>query len=481
MRTIAITFLLVFVSFAATQNSQYEVRTATGNDANGCGYDSGATGVDYSQQDSAQFSGTDLVIDGSNNAKVTSASHTFVANDVGNHIMVSAGTGFNLLLYSIQSVSSGAAIVDKVVGTTGSTGGTWKLGGACATIANVMTKFSGSAPRNPTIWVKGTSTLTTPLTFSNMAAPDYGPNTIRAYSTTHGDSGRATITTSTNSTTLLTLNASGLVFIQFDLTNTAGTRALALTNPGFAATYTASFYDCTFDGFTYVSNTQGYLTGSGAADFRFERVEIKNGTSGGIIHSGGLTFLDSFIHDNAGDGVYVIDSCGPTFYVGNTFKGNSGVGLKMFGCDSRTTMTVHRNNFVDNTSDGFRFDVARMSRISHQNNIYYGNGGYGFKYVSYSPPLVFTGTTNKCNAYGSNTSGARDGLTAGDGDVTLSADPFTNKASNDLSLNSTVGGGAALKGAGFSPSYFGTGSIDIGALQSSSAGSGGSSNYSSVQ
>jgi hypothetical protein len=71
---------------------------------------------------------------------------------------------------------------------------------------------------------------------------------------------------------------------------------------------------------------------------------------------------------------------------------------------------------------------------------------------------------------------------SGLGDVSLSADPFTNAAVGDFSLNSTAGGGAACKAAGY-PGTFPNGTtvgfLDIGAVQNNGGGGGGStpSNY----
>jgi hypothetical protein len=70
---------------------------------------------------------TDLVIDGSNNKKVTSSTHTFVAGDVGKYISVTAGTGFTVAANLIASVTGGAAIGTNSFGTLGSTGGTFSI------------------------------------------------------------------------------------------------------------------------------------------------------------------------------------------------------------------------------------------------------------------------------------------------------------------------------------------------------------------
>ena len=67
-------------------------------------------------------------------------------------------------------------------------------------------------------------------------------------------------------------------------------------------------------------------------------------------------------------------------------------------------------------------------------------------------------------------------MCAGEGDITLTADPFTAGASGDFSLNSTAGGGALLKAAGFNNSIPGVanaaGKLDVGAVQSGGSGGG---------
>lgn len=108
------------------------------------------------------------------------------------------------------------------------------------------------------------------------------------------------------------------------------------------------------------------------------------------------------------------------------------------------------------------------------NNLSYGNSAYGFLMASNSG----NGNTMlyKCAA-GSNTSGNSSGFVtdmSNVGFVTLTANPFTNTAGNDFSLNNTAGGGAALRAAGFPGTFFDglstTGYLDIGAVQHQDSG-----------
>lgn len=70
---------------------------------------------------------TDLAIDATTNTKVTSASYTFVAADVNRFIDIKAG--LTVGHYQILSVAAGAATLRSSPGATGSTGGTWVIGG----------------------------------------------------------------------------------------------------------------------------------------------------------------------------------------------------------------------------------------------------------------------------------------------------------------------------------------------------------------
>ena len=105
----------------------------------------------------------------------------------------------------------------------------------------------------------------------------------------------------------------------------------------------------------------------------------------------------------------------------------------------------------------------------------YGNGGYGANLTTgatYPGIIVIAGY----NAFGNNTSGARNNLPTETSDVTLTADPFTNAAGGNFALNNTVGGGAACRAAGIPgvfPGGLTTGYIDIGAVQHQDSGGGG--------
>ena len=220
----------VFIHAALPSNTTtWEVRTLGASTNGGC-YVTGASGTDFSQQNGAQFNGTDLVI-AATTTNVTSVSHSFVATDVGNCVQISAGTGFTVGFYEIVSVATGIATLDRSAGVAASTGGTWAEGGA---VASPQTVYSNAAAGN-TAWVKadGTYTFTSSITFNVDSIFTNSFKTI-GYTSARGDGGRATWTTATNSVNLIALGTSattrGVEFDNLTLSNTAGTTGFGLSS-----------------------------------------------------------------------------------------------------------------------------------------------------------------------------------------------------------------------------------------------------------
>jgi len=447
------------MAFSAT--TEWDVRT-TGNAANGGGFDTAASGTDYSKQDSPQFTYTDLVIDGTTNTKCTSAAHPFDSNSPGNIINVTGGTGFTVQRVQIVSVAGSTATCDKSLGTLSSTGGTGNLGGGLLTIGAA----NGLVVAGNKVHVKsGTYTLTASLTISVVYQ-------LIGFGTTHNDSGtKPLITTSTNSVNLISIS-NGVSLINLSLSNTAGTRGAGIsvsgtTNPGF------NVINCVLDGFSV--GIDGDNSSFGAAGANVQGTEIKNCTSHGILLFFGSLIQGCYIHGNTGDGVQcnnqgvtAIDRCIITANGARGISPNS----------TSTTFVISNCTIANNTSDGIGNANASSSLIIY-NNIIYGNGGWGINVAigNTSSSRLFVQINN---AFGSNTSGNRQ--TSGNvplfnafGDITITAGPFTNSGSGDFSLNATAGGGPVCKLAGYPgifPGGLSTGYLDVGAVQTSGGGGG---------
>ncbi len=72
-------------------------------------------------------SGTDLVVDGSDNTVVTSASYTFVSGDIGSRLNIGLTTGWTPGEYLITGVTAGAATLNMTPAAVSTTGGHWSL------------------------------------------------------------------------------------------------------------------------------------------------------------------------------------------------------------------------------------------------------------------------------------------------------------------------------------------------------------------
>jgi hypothetical protein len=216
---------------------------------------------------------------------------------------------------------------------------------------------------------------------------------------------------------------------------------------------------------------------------------VKNSTSDGVVTSGPLTVAYSYLLSNTGAGVRGRNGgdVSPLIAViGSVFYNNGTSGLWIdpdLAQGSAHATTVSNSDFVSNTGAGIKLGNAGNSVYGAiaTNNIFYGNSTYGIDYTG-NAFIAENRLTN--NAFGANTTAAIHNFTGDIGTVSLSADPFTAKASNDFSLNSTSGGGTSCKAAGWAGAtgLFGTGYIDIGALQSqASAPGGGQTAYPIVQ
>ena len=426
---------------ALSAATEWEVRT-TGDNSNGGGFNTASSGTDYSQQDAAQVTYTDLVIGGTN-TQLTSAANPFTSAHIGNIVNITGGTGFTAGRYEVVSVAASVATMDRAVGTASSTGGAGKLGGALLTISAGLSAAAGntaSSTQDAKVYVKAG-------TYTVAAAIAVVPGNVRiaiiGYSSVRGDRGtRPLITTATNSTILFTVNTSFNVrFTNLHLTNTAATRAIGIAS--VAGNYPSVILDnCILDGFTY--GIKGDNSGNTATTAYLFKTEIKNCTAGGVLIWWNLTISGCYIHDNVGDGLIKTSSQNQWLSVTDSIIAHNTRGI--VATSGIVHIEVYRCTIAGNTSHGIA--LLGGDAVFLKNNIIYGNGGYGVSggvagdgHDKYVPSFA--------NAYGANASGNRSALPAGIGDVALTENPFMDSGAGNYSLNNAAGGGALCKGAGF--------------------------------
>lgn len=496
-RLLLIALLSISHAFAAISASTvWEVRT-TGADTNGGGFVAGATGTDMSIFDNKNASGctgcqsntvnisvTDGVANGT--TTLTSATANFSSALVGNIVYVAGGTGsIAAAWYQVASVTDASTIVvDRSTGLTAGTGVTINIGGALATIS----KLAANMVASNQAWVKagtGYSTTASNTFAPGNVTPAYNApyTTISGYTTTRGDNGKATITASTNSgITIINSTANGIKVQNF----TVNCSSLATCSGVKLTGQYAWVRNSIAQNFTSV----GAQTG---ANGRIEQCELTGGTSAAVSAvnvAGGSMVISNWVHDNACTGVMLSSgSTGNVLY--NVIANNSGAssdGIKNASLSSDIAFnTIYKSGRHGISSADVNVYVNGRIR----NNILVSNGqsgtGYGIALSNAGFPAspLWDG-----NAFYGNATGAR--LNMDDAgtvnpvngvapytnlyDITLGADPFTNAASNDFTLNNSNPGGAQIRGHGL-PGGISTlsqvGYVDMGALQHQDAGTGG--------
>ncbi len=456
------------MAFAAT--TEWDVRT-TGNDANGGGFDTASAGVDGSQG-AVVFAYSDLVISGATN-HLSSVARPFIANDVGNIVNITAGTNFTIGRYQILSVLTGVATMDRVVGTLAASGGSGNLGGSLLTVSKVTTGVTPLFVGGNILHIKSgtyTQTITWPIDTSSAS----GNLMIVGYNTTHNDGGtKPLITTATNTTKLIQVGTAGkFTFKNISLSNTAGVRAdgIWVTSTNQAGVVVIS---CIFDGFVVALN--GDNGAGGAFSVTCFSTEIKNCTSDAIRAFFACGVFGCYIHDNTGNALVQENGSNSSTTADRCIiTGNAKGILTVGGASSIFPTTVTNCVIANNTGDGI--DGQSLTQLRVTNCIIYANGGFGLHVTSTA--TIFNPILYAYNAFGGpNVSGNYSStLPAGIGDITLTANPFTNSAAGDYSLNSTSGGGAACKALGYPgifPGGLSTGNLDVGAVQSAGGGGGG--------
>ena len=458
---------------ALQSSTVWEVRT-TGNDANGGGFAAGASGSDYSQQDAAQVVYTDLVI-GTTSTQITSAANPFTPAHVGNLLNVVGGTGFTPGRYQVSSVAGGVATMDRAVGTGGSTGGSGSLGGAMATIGGLAVAMVGG---NRAFIKGGIYGLTTPVTFTQSGPATNVPCWLIGYAATRGD---VTLRSGNQSARpQIVANAAGIgSLVTFSGNN------WALQNLIFGAGTNAPNTALEMDG-TNVVLVNLRVAGFGQYGilgyyiFTYFGCEVTGGLPGSSY--GVRAYLQSllsgcWVHDNNCTGVYLGSASAVEYCLVANNSGAVSDGIFIY-----PGQAVVRNCVVWKSG---RHGVSMGSSPAQTEvlgNILSENGGYGLAGTTASPLPALPPWDG--NAFYMNAAGARSSLdnTAGVNgvtpyintrDVTLTADPFVNKAGNDFRLNGTPGGGPACRAAAPGFPGFGSPSVpyqDMGALQHADSG-----------
>lgn len=425
--------------------SVWEVRS-TGDDGNGGGFVTGASGVDRSQQDAAHATLTtaSVVHTTTTQVNVDAGDYTVSADDVGNLYHNTGGTS-TAGVYQITAVDVGNNrwTLDRSIGTAGQTCA-GAMGGARQTIASAWAQ----AVTGNHVWVKQATYTYTAAVTANVGIY------FESYQTTRGDGGISTVTTSTDSIAFHAPSADNphATFRKFLFTNTAATPGPWLALASFVDFWSIDCDDCFFDGFsTMVTYTNSHQVG-----WRMTNVDIANSTGDGIQLGSNTSNCRSFlksvrIHHCGGRGIYSPGGAGKVIsLVHVTADHNTGDGaeieLQSTGASGNVqTLEGEGCIFYANGGEGLQIVSVTGADLYGQvrmfNSISFGNTGNDFEV---STALNGAPWQLRANAYETNS-----GFPAGAGDVALTADPFTDGPNADFTLNATAGGGAELVDVGF--------------------------------
>lgn len=447
---------------AATLNgtiAQAVLKALVPSTAAGCATTASPTGatwtIDYSQQSAAQFAYTDLASAGTG-LTVSSVAKPFGKQQVGNALVITGGTNFNLGRYVVASVSVG--LVATVVGPTNITTGvgatgTGGLGGALASLGLVGSVFLSS---NAVFIKTGTYSVTSAST--NIAAGCFSVSTtnnlIAGYGSVRGDLGTPPLLQASGAITtfqLVNLTGSGCVAMNFTCDGVSKTSSAGFRNVGGSGfVYKVAALNCSNVGLSSNSNTTIYVLCRATGCSSQAAIQIMNGFA--------CESYSNTISGFTGGAFGTLKHC---LAYNNT--GASSDGFAIGGTGECVNCVAYANG-----RDGFR----AIGSSGYTNCIAEANSATGFNNNSQLARFLDCATFN-------NTSGNTFGTTYADvifGLITGVSSFFVNAASGNFALNNTTGAGAAARAAGIPGGFLSgttTSFLDVGAAQHQDSGSSG--------
>lgn len=428
----------------------WEVRsTATAGNANGGGFKTGASGVDYSQQNAAQYNLTGVTTAAADAILL----HASAAADmVGNIANITGGTNFTVGRYEIISVVAGVSItLDRNCTTAAGSAGVVNIGGALNFGTADDAVFEIMEPGNIVHIKAATYTMTAVSVVKDGTAAL--PIVLRGYNTTRGDApafaDQPVLAFGANASTF------GDYFQLYDISvTTTSANGLQLGVGGLKHNCKSTNSSGTASRIALFADREGVV-------MRCEGVS----TNGMAIHLNDdrCRALGNYAHDSA-TGINtntspsgttiaynIVDSCTTaisiiTFSTASTIISNTLFGAATpagTGINIASTASTHLV-VMNNTISGFATGINSAASV-------------GVNFFDYNN--FFNNTTDRVN------------VTAGPNDTAL--DPgFADAANGNFAI------GANLRAKGFPgvfPGGLSTGYLDIGAVQRQEPAGGGSS------
>lgn len=511
----------------------WEVRsTATSGNVNGGGFKAGASGTDFSQQDTAQYALSGVTSAGAGDTVLSASA---ASNMVGNIARVVSGTNFTAGWYEIIAVSAGVSIqFDRAVTTGAGSSGVINIGGALSMASTLDDDAFESAVAGNIFYVKaGTYVLGEAVTISATGGTQ-NPIKIIGYNAIRGDdptgSNRPLFNCGGNPFSM----AANWEVYNMRFTGT-GTSTLSVGTSGKAVNVQAINTSATADRIGIGTGTGAFILNCEAVSYRGQALNAGSGISiiakGCYLHdskhgvrvtTGALVLEDCIISNNVTGAIdingvntnTIIDNC--TLYGA---ENKLGVGLNMITGVTNvrlinsiiygfTTGVVHAdtqsvgyddyNNYYNNTADvsaagqwqkgenDFALDPV-FSNVTQRTGSTAATGAsntltqtgatfqtWGVQAGDYIYISAGTGVT--AGKYGILSVDSETQITV---DITLSANATTDKVWQ-ITSGTSFNVGTNMKALGFPGQFPGSGNTigytDLGAVQRQEAGgSGGAS------
>jgi hypothetical protein len=352
---------------AINASTVWEIRT-TGAQTNGGGFANlvPGTSVDYSQQNSAQLSRSDIATDGAGTG-ISSATGGFTTAMWGNCIYITGG-GTTAGWYQIVGFTSGNAVtIDRSAGVnksgaTGNVGGAFKYGG---TLDSDFTATNNKAAGNK-VWVgPGAYTLSESVA-SGVAGTVAAWITFEGYNVSRGDSPQGDNRPLINCGTAYSYTINNY-YIYYNLRFNGSFTSLFVMSIGIC-------YNCRFENTRVTAGTAANIA---ANDGKFIHCEAVSAAGAAFSGQTGLSScIDCWAHDSAigFQWISVIESVASNCVTsgidfsagglwGHVIHGNviysCGIGIKSANA-SVPSLCVVTNNIITGCTTGASFLTANL-------------------------------------------------------------------------------------------------------------------------
>lgn len=422
---------------AVNATAIYRVRTG-GNNGNGGGYDSAISGAgtDYSQQDTAQLSLTDIAC--SATTTVTSATGGFTSAMIGNAIWITGGGATAGPYFITAYTDTNTITVDRTPGTV--TAGTGKVGGAWANPVTNLNSSTYLVPGN-IVYVRGSGSQepsTIDYTLGASTATVIG-SASTGYIRIVGENGRPLFGASgTNN-----LRGRYVSFENLGVKYTAATTTPCLQ---IEFTYFGRFENCFFDQDGYDTTCLGGIgCFSGAVircEFKSTTAKRTTNTNAAVILQQSYNFVPivmykCLVHDCIGPGISADSS---TIIVGNTIVNNGTTGIAFTSVTGYVSFVAY--NTIAGLTNGITIPHANiLNSLTLCGNIIANCSTAGIAYsgAGSSAEATRLGEGIRFNMFYNNTSNAT-GMSLSSTNTTGTDPAFTNTSTRDYSVGaSTVG------------------------------------------